>query len=290
MAQHTQNTVIGAKVAGSTGLGSSGGGFGFDGDTSAGGSTTITVPSNTFRALAGDDARDGGDTVNAWAQIELTWSTTQLSYVVQDGGSTVESYALLDSTTTYSSNDDYCIEDCNIYIYDQDGTSGSRFYISTFDSSGTQTQNSAAASTSPVTLTNASSSTISNIQARWVASNANWSAGETGTAYSTSGTAVTSYVLQSGSGSFTDSYVTIKPSVFGGSASNTQFFRFGVTANGDSSSDTALATLNSGGYYRLEILVTRSDSTTQTLIFNKPYIASNNPYIYTRSQDDDPSD
>jgi len=288
MPQHTQNTIIGAKVTGSTGLGSAGG-FGFDGDTSAGGSTTVNVPSDTFTAKAGDDKRDGGNNTCAWAQIELTWSTTQLSYVVQDGGSTEEQYNFLDSTTTFSSSADYCIEGCNIYVAPS-GVPLDRFYESTFDPNGTQTQNVAATSTTPVTLNNASSSTISNIQARWVASSASFSASETVTAYSTSGTAVTSYNTQSGAGSFTDSYVTIKPAIFGGSASNTQFFRLGVVANGSSSADTAVAELTSGGYYRLEILVTRSDSTTQTLILNKPYINSANPELYARSQDDEPSD
>ena len=287
MAQHTQNTVIGAKVAGSTGLGSSGGGFGFDGDTSAGGSTTITIPSDLMTAKCEDDDRGGGDPANSHFRVSLVWSSSALNYTLADYCGLSESYAL--TNTTYGVGD-FSAEGNNFHV-DHGGVTYEQFYSSGYNSTSTITQKSAP-TTGTVPLTNASSSNITNIQARWVGVNASFSGNETYITFSTTGTDVTSYLSLTAQSSFTSNYTTIYPAIFGGSASNSQFFEIGVVADapGNPASDTANAKLTSGGYYRLEILVTRSDGNTQTLIFNKPYINSANPYFYARSEDSEPSD
>lgn len=282
MPTHTQMTIIGAKVSGSTGLGSSGD-FGFGGDTSAGGSTTITIPSDMMVAQCEDDDRGGGDDANSHFRVSLNWSnTSELSYTLADYCGLYEDYTL--TNTTYGVGD-FSAEGNNYHV-EWFGAGNSAFYGSTYNSGSTITQK-AAPTTGTVSLSNASSSTISNIQARWVAANANYDGNETFTTYSTTGVNVSSYNTIGFGTSFTDSYVTIKPQVYGGSAGNSQFFEFGVEADapGNPASDSSTATLSSGGYYRLEILVTRSDSTTQTLIFNKPYVSSSNPRLHARSED-----
>lgn len=281
MPTHTQMTIIGAKVSGSTGLGSSGS-FGFDGDTSAGGSTTITIPSDMMVAQCEDDDRGGGDDANSHFRVSLDWSnTSELSYTFADYCGLYEAYAY--TNTTYGDGD-FSAEGNNYHVETDIGRYA--FYNSTYNSGNTITQK-AAPTTGTVPLSNASSSSISNIQARWVGVNCDIDGNETFTTYSTSGVNVSSTNTIGFVTSFTDSYVTIKPLVYGGSASNSQFFEFGVNADapGNPASDSSTAILTSGGYYRLEILVTRSDSTTQTLIFNKPYVSSTNPRLHARSED-----
>lgn len=286
MPTHTQMTIIGAKVSGSTGLGSTGD-FGFGGDTSAGGSTTVTIPSDLMIAKCEDDDRGGGDDANSHFRVSLNWSnTSELSYTLADYCGLSERYDL--TATTYGDTD-FSAEGNNYHVEHPGLSSSGAFTTATYNSASTITQK-AAPTTGTVSLSNASSSSISNIQARWVASSASFNTTETFTAYSTTGTNVTTAVTQgvsTGGSAFTDSYVTIKPQVYGGSAGNSQFFELGVNADapGNPASDTATAILTSGGYYRLEILVTRSDGNTQTLIFNKSYISSTNPRLHARSED-----
>lgn len=281
MPTHTQMTIIGAKVSGSTGLGSTGD-FGFGGDTSAGGSTTVTIPSDLMVAQCEDDDRGGGDDANSHFRVSLNWAnTSELSYTLADYCGLYNDYTL--TGTTYGTGS-FSAEGNNYHV--ETGPTRYAFYNSTYNSGNTITQK-ASPTTGTVSLSNASSSTISNIQARWVGVNCDIDGNETFTTYSTTGTNVTSYNTIGFGTSFTDSYVTIKPQVYGGSAGNSQFFEFGVEADapGNPASDSSTAILTSGGYYRLEILVTRSDSNTQTLIFNKPYLSSSNPRLHARSED-----
>ena len=282
MAQHTQNTIIAGKVTGSTGLGGSGGGFGFDGDTSAGGSTTITIPGDLMVAQCEDDDRGGGDPANSHFRVSIVWSSSALNYTLADYCGLSETYA--QTNTTYGV-EPFSAEGNNFHV-EHEGVTYEQFYSSGYNSTSTITQKSAP-TTGTVPLTNASSSTITNIQARWVGYNASFSDAETYLTYSTTGTDVTSYLSLTSQSSFNGFYTTIYPAIFGGSASNSQFFEIGVIADapGNPAADSATAILTSGGYYRLEILVTRSDTTTQTLIFNKPYISSNNPRLHARSED-----
>jgi hypothetical protein len=276
-------TIIGSKVTGSTGLGSTGD-FGFGGDTSAGGSTTVTIPSDLMVAQCEDDDRGGGDDANSHFRVSLVWSnTSELSYTLADYCGLSEAFG---STGTTYGTGDFSAEGNNYHVEHTGTNAAGAFWTSTYNSLATITQK-AAPTTGTVSLSNASSSSITNIQARWVAYNADFFTQETKTTYSTTGTNVTTSVTQFTNGAFTDSYVTIKPQVYGGSAGNSQFFELGVSADapGNPASDTATAVLTSGGYYRLEILVTRSDSTTQTLIFNKPYVSSSNPRLHARSED-----
>ena len=284
MPTHTQMTIIGAKVSGSTGLGSTGD-FGFGGDTSAGGSTTVTIPSDLMIAKCEDDDRGGGDDANSHFRVSLNWSnTSELSYTLADYCGLSERYDL--TATTYGDTD-FSAEGNNYHVEHPGLSSSGAFTTATYNSASTITQK-AAPTTGTVSLSNASSSSISNIQARWAAFNASYSFGETFTTYSTTGTDVTSYSTAPNNTAFSDSYVTILPQVYGGSAGNSQFFEFGVNADapGNPASESATAILlGSGGYYRLEILVTRSDGNTQTLIFNKSYISSTNPRLHARSED-----
>ena len=151
MAQHTQNTVIGAKVAGSTGLGSSGGGFGFDGDTSAGGSTTITIPSDLMTAKCEDDDRGGGDPANSHFRVSLVWSSSALNYTLADYCGLSESYAL--TNTTYGVGD-FSAEGNNFHV-DHGGVGNESFYSSGYNSTSTITQK-GTPTTGTVPLTNAS--------------------------------------------------------------------------------------------------------------------------------------
>ena len=283
MPTHTQMTIIGAKVSGSTGLGIAGD-FGFGSDTSAGGSTSITVPGVMMVAQCEDDDRGGGDPANSHFRVSLNWSnTSELSYTLADYCGIGETLAL--TNTTYGVGD-FSAEGNNYHV-DHGGVGNESFYSSGYNSTSTVTQK-GTPTTGTVSLSNASSSSISNIQARWAAFNASYSFGETFTTYSTTGTDVTSYSTAPNNTAFSDSYVTILPQVYGGSAGNSQFFEIGVKADapGNPASDNAtMILLGSGGYYRLEILVTRSDGNTQTLIFNKSYISSTNPRLHARSED-----
>ena len=288
MPTHTQMTIIGAKVSGSTGLGIAGD-FGFGSDTSAGGSTSITVPGVMMVAQCEDDDRGGGDPANSHFRVSLNWSnTSELSYTLADYCGIGETLAL--TNTTYGVGD-FSAEGNNYHV-DHGGVGNESFYSSGYNSTSTITQK-GTPTTGTVSLSNASSSSISNIQARWAAFNASYDFGETYTTYSTTGTDVTSVSTCPNNTAFSDAYVTILPQVYGGSAGNSQFFEIGVKADapGNPASDNAtMILLGSGGYYRLEIIVTRSDGNTQTLIFNKPYINSANPYFYARSEDSEPSD
>ncbi|OUX93581.1 MAG: hypothetical protein CBC03_01385, partial [Pseudoalteromonas sp. TMED43] len=218
-------------------------------------------------------------------RVSLNWSnTSELSYTLADYCGLSESYAL--TGTTYGTGD-FSAEGNNYHVEHPGLSSSGAFTTATYNSASTITQK-GTPTTGTVSLSNASSSSISNIQARWAAFNASYSFGETFTTYSTTGTDVTSYSTAPNNTAFSDSYVTILPQVYGGSAGNSQFFEIGVKADapGNPASDNAtMILLGSGGYYRLEILVTRSDGNTQTLIFNKSYISSTNPRLHARSED-----
>ena len=280
MPTHTQMTIIGAKVPGTIGLGSTGD-FGFGDDTSAGASTTVTIPSDLMVAQCEDDDNGGGDDANSHFRISLKWSnTSEVSYTLADYCGLYNDYSA--TGTTYGTGD-FNAEGNNYHV--ETGVGKYAFYGSTYNSGGTITEK-ASPTTGTVSLSNASSGSISNIQARWVGANASYDGDETFTTYSTTGINVTSYSTIADGTSFTDSYVNITPQVYGGSAGNSQWFEFGVEADapGNPASDSSTATLSSGGYYRLEILVTRSDGNTQTLIFNKPYVSSSNPRLHARSE------
>lgn len=289
MPTHTQMTIVGAKVSGSTGLGSTGD-FGFGGDTTAGGSTTVTIPSDLMVAQCEDDDRGGGDDANSHFRVSLNWSnTSQLSYTLADYCGLYEEYQF--TNTTYGVGD-FSAEGNNFHVDHGAQAGNGAFYSALYNSTSTITQKSAP-TTGTVSLSNASSSTITNIQARWAAFNASYSVGETYTTYSTTGTDVTSVNTCPNNTAFSDATVTILPQVYGGSAGNSQFFEIGVNADapGNPASDNAtMILIGSGGYYRLEIIVTRSDGNTQTLIFNKSYISSSNPRLHARSEDSEPSD
>lgn len=291
MPTHTQMTIIGSKVSGTTGLGGSGGDFGFDGDTSAGGTTTVTIPTGMVTSSAQDDTQYEGNPVNCHFRISLDWSnTSQLSYTFADYAGLKYDYASTGTTflsgDVNAANNNYHVEYANV--------ANGLFYLSSYNSLATITQK-AAPTTGTVSLSNASSGEISNIQARWkgVAATFNQS-NEAATTYSTSGTNVTSYNVINSSGAtttaFVDSLVTIKPQIYGGSAGNSQFFEIGVFGDSTGSSnnpDLASITLTSGGSpaasLALEIIVTRDDGNTQTLTFSKPYVGAGDPYMYVTS-------